>query len=183
MSKESVVDDTARAGSVAPDQRAELERAGIDLAAVTDKRYSYRMLLDDGVDESVADALRRRFSLPWSFETDGDLDRRSSEVRGLGEQEREWVAASADEDWQAFEAARSRGTEDESESVERLFPPPTPLTAVTGVSPENAARLGEAGINSAERLATIRADEVAAALGLNVLHVRMWRHNARDLLE
>lgn len=167
------------------DERAALEAAEIDPDAVPAKEYSYRMLLDAGVDESTADALRRRFSLPWSFEgDDGDLERRSSEIRGLGEAEREWIAVSDDEEWQAFEYARSRAAETEpEEETERPWPRPTPVTACTGVGPDDAEALAEAGIISAERLATINAFEVAKVLDLNVLHVRTWRHNARELLD
>ncbi|MFA9501613.1 hypothetical protein ACERIM_02405 [Natrinema sp. H-ect1] len=181
-------DDEAPAGSerdaaIEPTEREALAAAGIDPEAVVDKEYSYRLLLEDGVDEDVAAALRRRFSLPWSFESDGDLQRRSSEVRGLGAAEREWIAVSDDEDWQAFEydeAAVSIGRERPSQ---RPYPKPTPVTAVTGVGPDDADRLAEAGIQSAERLATISAMTVATALDLSVLHVRTWRHNARELLE
>ena len=165
-------------------ERAALESAGIEPAILSRETCSYRMLLEAGVDGDVATALRRRYSLPWSFESDGDLDKRSSEVRGLGEAEREWVAASSTEEWQAFESVYSRATEKEDdESVDRPWPRPTPVTAVTGISPENAARLGEAGINSAERLSTIDASEVASILDLSVLHVRTWRHNARELVD
>jgi len=187
VSKENVVkpsDD--RPLELEETHREALEVAGIEPAVVSGKDCSYRMLLDADVPEDVADDLRRRFSLPWSFETDGDgdLDRRSSEVRGLGEAEREWVAASADEGWQAFESVAARAADQESEEdVERPCPRPTPVTSVTGVSPANAAKLAEAGINSAERLATINAGEVAAVLQLSVLHVRTWRHNAREVLE
>lgn len=166
-----------------PDERETLEAAEIDPEAIGEKEYSYRMLLDAGIDESTADALRRRFSLPWSFESDGDLERRSSEVRGLGDAEREWIAVSGDEDWQSFDyehspvAAVSRET-----PSERPYPRPTPVTAVTGVGPDDADRLAEAGVRSAERLATISAFEVANVLDLNVLHVRTWRHNAREQL-
>ncbi|WP_425499312.1 hypothetical protein [Natronosalvus caseinilyticus] len=189
MSKENVAETRDGAARVLePGHREALEDAGIEPAVVSRQRCSYRMLLDAGLDEAVADALRRQFSLPWSFETDGDLDRRSSEVRGLGEAERAWVAASADEGWQAFEPVSSSGTEAEAETgaedpSDRPWPRPTPVTAVTGVSPENATRLAEAGINSAERLATIHATEVAKILELSVLHVRTWRHNARELVD
>ncbi|QLG47481.1 hypothetical protein [Natrinema halophilum] len=166
-----------------PDERAALEAVDIDPETVVEKEYSYRLLLDDGVEESIADTLRRRYSLPWSFESNGDLDRRSSEVRGLGDAEREWIASSEDEDWQAFEydhadpvpAVRERPSE-------RPYPRPTPITAVTGVGPDDADRLAEAGIRSAERLATIDAMSVATLLDIDVLHVRTWRHNARELL-
>ncbi|MEY7848011.1 hypothetical protein AB7C87_02255 [Natrarchaeobius sp. A-rgal3] len=166
------------------DEREALESAGVDPAAVAAKECSYRMLLDEDVDESVADALRRRFSLPWSFETDGDLDRRSDEVRGLGEAERAWIAASEDDGWQAFDHAKSRAVESEDEEeTERPWPRPTPVRAVAGVGPDDAEALAEAGIISAERLATIDAAEVARLLNLDVLHVRTWRYNARELID
>ncbi|MFC6768058.1 hypothetical protein, partial [Natrinema soli] len=95
--------ETAPNSAFEPAERETLETVDIDPDAVAAKEYSYRLLLDEGVDESVADALRRRFSLPWSFESDGDLERRSTEVRGLGDAEREWIAVSGDEDWQTFE--------------------------------------------------------------------------------
>ncbi|MFC4437091.1 MULTISPECIES: DUF7409 domain-containing protein [Natrialbaceae] len=166
------------------DERAALTSAEVDPESVADKEHSYRMLLDAGVDEGVAAALRRRFSLPWSFESDDDLDRRSSEVRGLGDAEREWIAKSGEEDWQTFEydhteqlAARNDGPD------ERPWSKPTPITAVTGVSADDAAVLAEAGIVSAERLATIDAATVANLLDFDVLHVRTWRYNARELVE
>ncbi|WP_440769494.1 hypothetical protein [Natronorubrum sp. DTA28] len=178
---ETGTDDRSR---LEPDERTALEAADIDPDAIPDKEYSYRMLLDAGLDETTAGTLRRRFSLPWSFESDGDLDRRSDEVRGLGAAEREWIAVSADEDWQAFEYETSPvaavGRERPSE---RPWPKPTPVTAVTGVGPDDADQLAEAGVRSAERLATISAFEVARVLELNVIHVRSWRHNARELLE
>lgn len=185
VSKENVAETRDGAARLLePGHREALEDAGIEPAVVSRESCSYRMLLDAGLDEGVADALRRQFSLPWSFETDGDLDRRSSEVRGLGEAERAWVAASADEGWQAFEPVSSSGAETGAEDASgRPWPRPTPVTAVTGVSPENAARLAEAGITSAERLATIHATEVAKVLELSVLHVRTWRHNARELVD
>lgn len=166
------------------EERDALEAVDVDPDAIEDKAYSYRMLLDAGVDEPLADDLRRRLSLPWSHESDGDLDRRSSEVRGLGEAEREWIAASEDEDWQSFEYAASRELDiDRPEPSERPWPEPTPVTAVTGVGPDDADRLADAGVRSAERLATVNAFAIANALEVDVLHVRMWRHNARELLE
>lgn len=186
VNNEKVVEETSRYVAMmdAAERRA-LADADVEPEAVAEKEYSYRMLLDEGVDEEAADALRRRFSLPWSFETDGDLDRRSTEVRGLGDVEREWIAASGDEDWQEFEAAKARirAAEDaDDEDEERPWPRPTPVAAVTGVGPDDETRLAEGGIRSAERLATVRAGEVAKALDLNVLHVRTWRHNARELV-
>ncbi|MFC4544512.1 hypothetical protein ACFO5R_21505 [Halosolutus amylolyticus] len=166
-----------------PAERESLEAAGIDPDAVANKEYSYRMLLDRGVDEPLAADLRRRFSLPWSFENDGDLDRRSSEVRGLGDAEREWIAVSGDENWQSFEYTESREIDVERDApADRPYPRPTPVTAVTGVGPDDADRLAEAGVVSAERLATVDAFAIANALDFDVLHVRTWRHNARELV-
>ncbi|MGM0387137.1 hypothetical protein [Natrinema limicola] len=165
-------------------ERETLEDAGIDPDVVLERECSYRRLCDDGVPEPIADALRRRLSLPWSFETDSDLDRRSTAVRGLGEAEREWIEVSGDETWQAFEYDHTEPISvARDQPTERPYPKPTPVTAVTGVGPADADTLAEAGIQSAERLATIDAMTVADLLDLNVLHVRMWRHNARDLLE
>jgi predicted flap endonuclease-1-like 5' DNA nuclease len=176
--------DVERDAGIDADERAVLEAADIDPNTIADKEYSYRMLLDAGVDETIAATLRRRFSLPWSFESEGDLDRRSSEVRGLGDAEREWIAVSDDEDWQAFEYEHSEPIAIERERPsERPYPRPTPITAVTGVGPDDADVLAEAGIRSAERLATVDAMGVANALDLNVLHVRTWRHNARELVD
>lgn len=176
--------DVERDAEIGADERAALEAADIEPDTVADKEYSYRMLLDEGVDETIAATLRRRFSLPWSFESEGDLDRRSNEVRGLGDAEREWIAVSGDEDWQAFEYEHSEPIAVERERPsERPYPKPTPITAVMGVGPDDAEMLAEAGIRSAERLATVDAMGVANALDLNVLHVRTWRHNARELVD
>ncbi|NUC72836.1 hypothetical protein HTZ84_11030 [Haloterrigena sp. SYSU A558-1] len=177
-------DDRGRGRELESGERERLERAGVDPDAVREKEYSYRLLLDAGLDEATADALRRRFSLPWSFEGDSDLERRSSEVRGLGAAEREWIAVSGDEDWQSFEYEHSPiAAVERDRPSERPYPKPTPVTAVTGVGPDDADDLAEAGVRSAERLATVSAFAVATALDLDVLHVRSWRHNARELLD
>lgn len=166
------------------DERARLEAVDVDSDALREKACSYRMLLDAGVDESTAKTLRRRFSIPWAFDHDGDLERRSSEVRGLGAAEREWIAKSDDEEWQRFEYDESPiAAVAREKPTERPWPKPTPITAVTGVGPADADKLADAGIRSAERLATINAFEVASVLELDVVHVRTWRHNARELLE
>ncbi|ELY84905.1 helix-hairpin-helix domain-containing protein [Natrialba taiwanensis] len=176
-------------------ERASLAAADIEPEAVANKEYSYQMLLETEVDEALADRLRRRFSLPWSFQTDDDhsLDRRSNEVRGLGAAERAWIAASGDEAWQTFEETAPDAddneetvidgdqTDAERDSENRPWPRPTPVTTVTGVGPDDAETLAEAGIRSAERLATINAATVARLLELDVLHVRTWRHNAREV--
>lgn len=187
MNNERIVRDAADRDPLTDDEREALEAADVDPVAIEGKEYSYRMLLEADLEEELADALRRRFSLPWSFETDGDLEGRSAAVRGLGEAEREWIAASGDEEWQAFEATESRtnagGQDDGEGGTERPYPRPTPVTRVAGVGPADAETLAEAGILSAERLATIDAALVARLLDLDVLHVRTWRYNARELVD
>ncbi|QFU83241.1 hypothetical protein [Natronorubrum aibiense] len=180
-------DDDTPAGTerepLETDERAQLEATDIDLDSLQEKRCSYRMVVEAGVDEAVAESLRRRFSLPWSFDGDGDLERRSSAVRGLGAAEREWIAKSGDEGWQTFEYDESPiAAVAREKPTERPWPKPTPVTAVTGVGPDDADALADAGICSAERLATINAFDVARVLDLDVVHVRTWRHNARELL-
>jgi hypothetical protein len=83
---------------VGPATAVVLREADIAAAAFSGKRVSYRDLTDAGVNPGVAAKLRREHSLPWSFASDGeDLGRRSAQVRGLGDAERAWVAASSEE--------------------------------------------------------------------------------------
>ncbi|ATW89937.1 hypothetical protein halTADL_3235 [Halohasta litchfieldiae] len=85
---------------VGPATATALDTHGYDATAITDKRVSYRMLVEAGVNPGVAAKIRREHSLSWSFSSGGDLDRRSAQIRGLGTAEAEWVAASAG-DWEA----------------------------------------------------------------------------------
>ena len=75
-----------------------LEDAGVAAAAVESKSVSHAELVDAGVNPGVAARIRREHSLQWSFEGGQDLDRRAEQVRGLNDDEREWVAASYGED-------------------------------------------------------------------------------------
>ena len=86
---------------VGPATAEVMETASFGPEAVARKEVSFGMLLDAGVNPGVAARIRREHSLPWSFDTEadrGDLDRRSDQIRGLGDGERAWVAASAG-DW------------------------------------------------------------------------------------
>ncbi len=88
-----------------PATAAVLAEASFDADDVRAKTVSYRMLIDAGVNPGVAARIRREHSLAWSFESEGeDLGRRSSQIRGLGDAERAWVAASSG-DWQDREPA------------------------------------------------------------------------------
>ncbi|MFD1525218.1 DUF7409 domain-containing protein [Halolamina salina] len=79
---------------VGPATADAIESAGFSAQDVLEKDVSYRMLLEAGVNPGVAAKIRRHHSLPWSFDNDGDLDRRSEQVRGLGDEEAAWVASS-----------------------------------------------------------------------------------------
>ncbi len=83
-----------------PATAAVLADASFGADDVRAKAVSFRMLTDAGVNPGVAARIRREHSLAWSFESEGeDLGRRSSQIRGLGDAERAWVAASSG-DWQ-----------------------------------------------------------------------------------
>lgn len=97
---EDAVDTTLRSiRYVGPATAAVLDSHGFEATAITDKRVSYRMLVDAGVNPGVAAKIRREHSLSWSFNSGGDLGRRSTQIKGLGTAEAEWVAASAG-DWE-----------------------------------------------------------------------------------
>lgn len=85
---------------VGPATAESLSTASFGPEAIRHKTVSFSMLLDAGVNPGVAARIRREHSLPWSFETEDrqDLDRRSDQIRGLGDGERAWVAASSG-DW------------------------------------------------------------------------------------
>lgn len=85
---------------VGPATAESLATASFGAEAISRKTVSFSMLLDAGVNPGVAARIRREHSLPWSFETEDrqDLDRRSDQIRGLGDGERAWVAASSG-DW------------------------------------------------------------------------------------
>jgi len=94
---------------VGPATASTLAAESVTAADVREKRVSYQLLVDAGINAGVATKIRRWHSLPWTF--DGEehhLDRRSQNVRHLQDDEREWVAASSD--WREDDAASS-GTE------------------------------------------------------------------------
>lgn len=182
-------DDTSDVRHVGPATAAVLADAPFGVDGIRAKSVSYRMLVDAGVNPGVAARIRREHSLAWSFESESgdDLRRRSSQVRGLGDDEREWVAASSG-DWQdddpasdgeAAEAAwvaasasddasaKADGSGDPvaAESAWRERSRPTPVERLDGVTDAEAADLREAGVTSVRSLAAADPAEVAEALG------------------
>lgn len=116
---------------VGPATAAAIEDAGFDAQAIADKEVSYRILLEAGVNPGVAAKIRRYHSLAWSFDNDGDLGRRSKQVRGLEEDEAEWVASSSVDDGDSTAAA--------AESADT-----SPTTAADGDSDGEAAWVANA---------------------------------------
>ena len=78
-----------------------LAAADVSREDVTGKRVSHAQLVAYGVNPGVAARIRREHSLQWSFEGGEDLDQRAEQVRGLKDDERQWVAASYDDDAEA----------------------------------------------------------------------------------
>lgn len=79
---------------VGPATGEAIDEAGFTAGDIVEKNVSYSMLLEAGVNPGVAAKIRRYHSLSWSFDTSGDLNRRSEQVRGLQDDERAWVAQS-----------------------------------------------------------------------------------------
>lgn len=110
---------------VGPATGEAIDGAGFTAEDIVEKTVSYSMLLDAGVNPGVAAKIRRFHSLSWSFETDGDLNRRSQQVRGLQDDERAWVAESGigddteeEQPTDPAETSRSKEADDEAAWVE-----------------------------------------------------------------
>jgi hypothetical protein len=116
---------------IGPATASTLETESVSPADVREKRVSYQMLVDAGINAGVATKIRRWHSLPWTYDSEEHhLDRRSQTVRHLQDDEREWVAASSDwreEDVDADESALTdsdwsedaSSTEDDDSDEER----------------------------------------------------------------
>ena len=172
---------------VGPATESALSASGVAPADVVGKRVTYRDLLDAGVNPGVAARIRREHSLSWSFESDaGDLSARSAQVRGLGDDERAWVAASSG-DWDLGRAAGAdskadadpaetdgSGAAEAAEAAWRDRSAPTPVTDLDAVDADDATRLARGGITSVRSLAAADPESVADALELDAGLVRSW---------
>ena len=181
---------------VGPSTAAVLDREGYDATAITDKRVSFRMLVDAGVNPGVAAKIRREHSLSWSFQSGDDLGRRSAQVRGLGSAEAAWVAASAG-DWEAKggsertdDATGGGGSTDDAreqpsadpiraEAAWRARSKPTPLDELDCLDSEAVDMLSEAGIISVRRLASIGVDQIVDVLAVSESDLRAWQQAAQ----
>lgn len=168
---------------VGPETARALREADLEPAAVTDRRVALTDLLAAGVNPGVAARLRREYSLAWSRHVGGDdLDRRASAVRGLGEAERAWIAASAGE-WEPGERPAVDAFPFQVRESTAEWEPPTPVTAVDGVDAGTAAVLARAGICSIRSLAVADPETVADCLDLAAEDVRDWRAVASAMRE
>lgn len=158
-----------------------LADAGVTAGDLHDRRVSYRDLLGADLAPERAARLRREHALQWSFEAgDDDLAERSASLRGLEDEERAWIEASAG-DWEDCLAARPVGEDDDAAHDDGPeWTPPTPVTAIPGIDEEYAERLAEGGVVSVRTLAVADPVKVATALGMEPNRVTSWHWRARE---
>lgn len=169
---------------VGPTTAEVVAAADFTAAQLRDREVSFRMLREAGVNPGVAARIRREHSLPWSFETEdeSDLERRSDQIRGLNEGEREWVAASsgdweADADeptgpdavWESSVETEADGSGDPvaAESAWQDRSGPTAVSELAGVDAETERALATAGVTSVRSLSVADPDALAEALDLD----------------
>lgn len=155
-----------------------LRAADVSARDLLERRVSYQDLLAADVDAETAATLRREHSLLYSSTLGADLPERSDAMEHLRGNERAWIAAS-DGDW---ENAEYDPILDEREAVDVWADRerPTPVTAIAGVSEDDARSLATAGVTSVKQLRWVDASVVAAATDLDVRAVRTWRFAARQ---
>ncbi len=170
---------------VGPATATVIEDATFDVADIRNRTASYEMLREAGVNPGVAGRLRREHSLSWSFESGNDLSDRSSQIRGLQDEERAWIAASSG-DWETgtSETAKTDGSGDTEaeEAAWRDLSSPDPVTDVPEIDDELAGELAEAGITSVRSLAIANPERVADSLAFDLSRVTRWRDSAHELL-
>lgn len=83
---------------VGPATAAAIQAADFDADDIAERRVSYVMLREAGINPGVAARMRRRYSLVWAFRWrfgGEDLPDRAAQVRGFEAPERSWVDKSA----------------------------------------------------------------------------------------
>jgi predicted flap endonuclease-1-like 5' DNA nuclease len=206
------VEDPTDLKFVGPATGAAFDDARFTAQDIVEKDVSYSRLLEAGVNAGVAAKIRRYHSLSWSFESDGDLDRRSEQVRGLQDDERAWVADSKvgedeaaeaptlddweedDEDAEAEWVADAVGASDPAtadgsgdplaaEAAWRERSKPTPLTDISGVGDSYSDRLAEAGVTSVRSLATASPELLSDVTGIPERKLREWHRDASQMAD
>ncbi|WP_423744858.1 hypothetical protein V5735_02145 (plasmid) [Haladaptatus sp. SPP-AMP-3] len=179
------VTETTDVKFVGPATAAVIDDASFGVKAIQNRTVSYEMLREAGVNPGVAGRLRREHSLSWSFESGNDLTDRSTQVRGLQDDERAWIAASSG-DWEREtpETATTDGS-GEAEAEEAAWrdrSSPDPVTDVPEIDDRLADELAEAGITSVRSLAIANPERVADSLSFDRNRVTKWRDSAHELL-
>lgn len=185
LDEEVSVTDPTELKYVGPATATVLADASFGPERIVEKTVSYDMLTDAGVNPGVAARIRREHSLSWSFDGDGDgLEERSSQVRGLKDGEREWIAASTgnweDAKTDTTATADGGGTAEDAESAWRERSSPEPVTVIDGVNEEYADQLAEGGITSVRTLALANPDEIIDSIELDRDELISWRDAARE---
>lgn len=170
---------------VGPATAAVLDDASFGVEDIRNRTVSYEMLREAGVNPGVAGRLRREHSLSWSFESGNDLRDRSTQVRGLRDEERAWIAASSG-DWEnetpGTATTDGSGDAKAEEAAWRDRSSPDPVTDVPEIDERLAEELAEAGITSVRSLAIANPERVADSLALDQNRVTTWRDSAHELL-
>ncbi|PSP76559.1 hypothetical protein BRC81_13190 [Halobacteriales archaeon QS_1_68_20] len=144
-------DDLTDLKYVGPATEEDLTESDVDAEDFRNKRVSYRMLVDAGVNPGVATKIRREHSLPWSItgSNNEDLDKRSDQVRGLQDDERAWVAASTG-DWKSGEGEESSDSDSSDDGGRPSLSSSPDLSADLGDGPEDAEADGSGELEAAE---------------------------------
>jgi predicted flap endonuclease-1-like 5' DNA nuclease len=186
--RESPPERLADVRFVGPSTAETLADTDVGPDTIVRKRVSYRQLTEAGVNPGVAARIRREHSLPWSFDSSGeDLTQRSSQIRGLDDGERAWIAASSG-DWESRsppDPTETDGSGDatEAEAAWRDRSAPEPVTVIDGIDRETADLLAEAGITSVRRLSTVNLDRVADAIAVDRSRLLDWQEAAVAYLD
>lgn len=108
------VDDPVDLWGVGPATAAVIEDAPFGAADIATRNVSYTMLVDAGINPGVAERLRRKYSLVWSFRwtVGANLEQRANRLTGLSEAERDWIIASFSTDGSSVDPVESDSDDD-----------------------------------------------------------------------
>jgi len=159
------VDEPTELKFIGPATAEVVAAAEFSAQDVLDKDVSYNMLRDAGVNPGVAAKIRRYHSLSWAFDSGGDLDRRSEQVRGLQDEERAWVADSGiGDDESAAEDASGTDAEDEwvADASDGEADTAGPFADTDAEEDSEAAWVADAGVGTESATADGSGNQLAA---------------------
>lgn len=101
---------------------AVIEEAPFSAADIAAKNVSYTMLVDAGINPGVAERLRRKYSLVWSFRwtAGANLEQRARRLAGLSQAERDWIIASLSTNGSSWNPADPE-SDDDNHHLERAW--------------------------------------------------------------